>query len=192
MSGVRTRWTSGVLAAAVIAGGAAVPATVLVPVAAAHSVLVSVEPEDGATLDASPDQVALTFNEEINQMFASVAVTTGDDRTNLVVGEPSVEGETVTAEVDDLPDGAYTVGYRVTSADGHVVTGSSVFTVQSAAGAAGDPAGEVDDQADPAGNQIADETSGEATTGVNPALWVVAGLAVLLIGGAVVLLRRGR
>ncbi|MBB1024875.1 copper resistance protein CopC, partial [Dietzia sp. DQ12-76] len=67
MSGVRTRWTSGVLAAAVIAGGAAVPATVLVPVAAAHSVLVSVEPEDGATLDASPDQVALTFNEEINQ-----------------------------------------------------------------------------------------------------------------------------
>ncbi|MBB1024874.1 copper resistance protein CopC, partial [Dietzia sp. DQ12-76] len=80
----------------------------------------------------------------------------------------------------------------VTSADGHVVTGSSVFTVQSAAGAAGDPAGEVDDQADPAGNQIADETSGEATTGVNPALWVVAGLAVLLIGGAVVLLRRGR
>ena len=197
MTAIRTRVTSTALAstalaAAVIAGGAAVPATVLAPVAAAHSVLVAVDPQDGATLDTSPDQVALTFNEEINQMFASVAVTTGDDRTNLVVGEPTVEGETVTAEVDDLPDGAYTVGYRVTSADGHVVTGSSVFTVRAAAGAAGEPAPEVDDQADPAGNQIADETSGEATTGANPALWVVAGLAVLLIGGAVVLLRRGR
>ncbi|WP_244192622.1 hypothetical protein [Dietzia lutea] len=37
---------------------------------------------------------------------------------------------------------------------------------------------------------VADETSGESS-GVNPVIWVVGGLAVLLIGGAFVLLRRG-
>ncbi|MET3860867.1 methionine-rich copper-binding protein CopC [Dietzia sp. 2505] len=191
MTAVRARLASTALAVTMIVGAAA-PATVLAPVAAAHSVLVSVEPQDGATLETSPDRVSLTFNEEINQNFASVAVTTGDDRTNLVVGEPTVEGETVTVTVDDLADGAYTVGYRVTSADGHVVSGSSVFTVQSAAGATGVPAEDpVGDRSDPAENQVADETSGEASSGVDPALWVVGGLAVLLIGGAFVLLRRG-
>ncbi|MFN3339670.1 MAG: copper resistance CopC family protein [Dietzia sp.] len=187
---MRGRLASTALALALVAGAAA-PASVLAPVAAAHSVLVSVEPQDGATLETSPDQVTLTFNEEINQMFASVAVTTGGDRDNLVTGEPVVEGPVVTVALDDLAEGAYTVGYRVTSADGHVVSGSSVFTVQSVAGAAatGDPEG---DQSDPAENQIADETSGEASGGLDPALWVVAGLAVLLIGGAFVLLRRGQ
>ncbi|MBB1057362.1 copper resistance protein CopC [Dietzia sp. B19] len=194
MTPIRARLASTALAATMIVGAAS-PATVLAPVAAAHSVLVSVDPQDGATLETSPGEVSLTFNEEINQNFASVAVTTGDDRTTLVVGEPTVEGETVTVALDDLADGAYTVGYRVTSADGHVVSGSSVFTVQSAAGTTGDPAedpvGDQFDQSDPAENQIADETSGEASSGVDPALWVVGGLAVLLIGGAFVLLRRG-
>ncbi|PTM87998.1 copper resistance CopC family protein [Dietzia psychralcaliphila] len=184
-----------------LAAGVAAPATVLAPVAAAHSVLVSVDPQDGATLETSPDQVTLTFNEEINQMFASVAVTTGSDRANLVVGEPTVEGPVVTVALDDLADGPYTVGYRVTSADGHVVSGTSVFTVQAgeagsgetAIGATGDSAeDQVGDQSDPAGNQTADQTSGEESGGIDPALWVVAGLAVLLIGGAFVLLRRGK
>ncbi|WP_244192506.1 hypothetical protein [Dietzia lutea] len=43
----------------------------------------------------------LIFNEEVNQNFASVAVTAGDDRTNRVTGEPMVDGETVTARVDE-------------------------------------------------------------------------------------------
>ncbi|MFN3601605.1 MAG: copper resistance CopC family protein [Dietzia sp.] len=193
MTATRGRLASTALALALVAGAAA-PAAVLSPVAAAHSVLVSVDPQDGATLETSPGQVSLTFNEEINQMFASVAVTSGDDRGNLVAGGPTVEGEVVTVALDDLADGAYTIGYRVTSADGHVVTGSSVFTVQSVAGES--PAGAPGDQAegsagDPADNQVADETSGEASSGVDPVLWVVGGLAVLLIGGAFVLLRRG-
>nr|WP_244192611.1 copper resistance CopC family protein [Dietzia lutea] len=192
----------------------------LAPVAAAHSVLISVDPEDGSQLDTAPEQIVLIFNEEVNQNFASVAVTAGDDRTNRVTGEPMVDGETVTARVDDLAPGAYTVGYRVTSADGHVVSGSSVFTVADAEGGAGadggaagadgggeaeggagaedsdaggatasDAGGESAD-ADATEADVADETSGESS-GVNPVIWVVGGLAVLLIGGAFVLLRRG-
>ncbi|MCT2060397.1 copper resistance CopC family protein [Dietzia cinnamea] len=206
--------------AAALLGGVTAPAVLLAPVAAAHSVLISVDPEDGSQLDAAPEQIVLTFNEEVNQNFASVAVTAGDDRTNRVTGEPMVDGETVTARVDDLAPGAYTVGYRVTSADGHVVSGSSVFTVAGAEGGAG--AGEAGGEGGAAGGEggagaegsaaggataadaggesadadateadVADETSGESS-GVNPVIWAVGGLAVLLIGGAFVLLRRGR
>ncbi|MEH6622183.1 copper resistance CopC family protein [Dietzia maris] len=203
MTALRGRLASVAVAAALV-GGAAAPSVVLAPVAVAHSVLVSIDPEDGSELDTPPEEIVLTFNEEINQNFASVAVTAGDDRAARVVGDPSVAGEVVTVEVDDLGPGAYTVGYRVTSSDGHVVSGSSVFTVtggaggaevgaesgsQPAAGGDASPAGGSDtgagDEAD-----VADETSGE-DTGVSPAIWVVGGLAILLIGGAFVLLRRG-
>lgn len=215
MTALRGRLASVAVAAALV-GGAAAPSVVLAPVAVAHSVLVSIDPEDGSELDTPPDEIVLTFNEEINQNFASVAVTAGDDRAARVVGDPSVAGEVVTVEVDDLGPGAYTVGYRVTSSDGHVVSGSSVFTVtggadgaeagagsgaesgsqagaepgsQPTAGGDASPAGGSDagagDEAD-----VADETSGE-DTGINPAIWVVGGLAILLIGGAFVLLRRG-
>lgn len=201
-----------VAVAGALLGGATAPALVLAPAAAAHSVLISVDPEDGAQLEASPDEVVLTFNEEVNQNFASVAVTSEDDRTNRAIGEPVVDGPTVTAQIEDLPPGAYTVGYRVTSADGHVVGGSSVFTVagdgsgdeggagtgedgagEAGAGDAGSgpgdaaDAGEADSGSD-AGDVTA-ETSGE-DTGLNPAIWVVGGLAVVLIGGAFFLLRR--
>ena len=190
MTRVRRRLASATVAAALL-GAATVPAVVLAPVAAAHSVLVSIDPEDGSDLDRSPGQIEMVFNEEINQSFASVAVTSDQDKTNRVAGDPVVEGSTVAVEVEDLAPGAYTVGYRVTSADGHVVSGSSVFTVAgeaggSDAGAASDAAaGDGDGEAD-----ISDETSGEAT-GMNPAIWVVGGLAVVLLGGALVLLRRG-
>ncbi|AVM64250.1 copper resistance protein [Dietzia sp. oral taxon 368] len=218
-SPLRRRLGSVAVAAALL-GGATAPSVMLAPVAAAHSVLISVDPEDGSQLDAAPEQIVLTFNEEVNQNFASVAVTAGDDRTNRVAGKPMVDGETVTARVDDLAPGAYTVGYRVTSADGHVVSGSSVFTVAGAEGGAGadggaaggeggatagesgagaegsdaggatasDAGGESAD-ADATEADVADETSGESS-GVNPVIWVVGGLAVLLIGGAFVLLRR--
>lgn len=218
MTALRGRVASVAVAAALV-GGAAAPAVVLAPVAVAHSVLVSIDPEDGSELDTPPDEIVLTFNEEINQSFASVAVTAGENRADRVVGDPSVAGETVTVDVDELEPGPYTVGYRVTSSDGHVVSGSSVFTVAGGAeGAAGAEAGAqsggesgsqagaesgsqptASGDATPAGGSdtgagdeadVADETSGE-DTGINPAIWVVGGLAILLIGGAFVLLRRG-
>lgn len=208
MTVVRRRLASAAVATALL-GGVAAPAVMLAPVAAAHSVLVSVDPEDGARLENSPGQVVLTFNEEINPSFASVAVSSGDDRANLVTGQPSVDGGTVTAQLPDLGPGAYTVGYRVTSADGHVVSGSTVFTLvgatgspTSAPGGAGSSTGAAPavgtETAGPDAGARADDVestgSGEASdedSGLNPVIWVVGGLAVLLIGGAFVLLRRG-
>lgn len=170
----------------------------LAPVAAAHSVLLSIDPADGATVESSPENVVLTFNEEINQSFATVAVTTADDRTNLATGEPVVEGDVVTVDVDELDAGNYTVGYRVTSADGHVVSGSSAFTVEGAAGgdssASANSDASANSQADAGGDQAdaADTADDSSSTGFGTALWVVGGLGVVLIGGGFLLLRRGK
>ena len=203
MSGFRRR-LGAVAAATALLGGASVPAVMMAPVAAAHSVLISSDPEDGSEVADSPEQIVLTFNEEINQNFVTVAVTSAEDSTNRVSGEPTVAGETVTAQVEDLAPGNYTVGYRVTSADGHVVSGSSVFSViDSGAGEGADSTGAAGSEVQPGsgGDQSAETEAGEAEVdaaeesasdeGVNPVIWVVAGLAVVLIGGAFFLLRRG-
>lgn len=207
MSGLRRRLVS-VAAATALLGGATAPVVMLAPVAAAHSVLVSVDPQDGSEVENSPGQVVLTFNEEINQNFVSVAVRSADDPANRVAGEPTVDGESVTAQVEDLGPGSYTIGYRVTSADGHVVTGSSVFSVvgsdaeaggAGATGAAAEETGAAESgqgEADATGAAEAEDGSTDAADsdsdgGVNPAIWIVGGLAIVLIGGAFFLLRRG-
>ena len=68
MSGLRRRLVS-VAAATALLGGASVPAVMLAPVAAAHSELIATDPENGSELENSPEQVELTFNEEINQNY---------------------------------------------------------------------------------------------------------------------------
>lgn len=194
MTGLRRRIGAVTTTAALVGGtglAAAVPGVLMAPAAAAHSVLVSVDPADGSELANSPEQVVLTFNEEINQNFATVAVTAGEGSPNQVSGEPTVSGETVTAQVEDLEPGNYTIGYRVTSADGHVVSGSSVFSVVDSGAAASDSA-----EASDASDADASEADTEASdfgdgSGINPAIWVVGGIAVVLIGGAFFLLRRG-
>lgn len=215
MTGLRRRLGAVTTAAALVGGtglAAAVPGVLMAPAAAAHSVLVSVDPADGSELANSPEQVVLTFNEEVNQNFATVAVTAGEGSPNQVSGEPTVSGETVTAQVEDLEPGNYTIGYRVTSADGHVVSGSSVFSVvdsgaaeaDGADSAEGQPSEAVDSgaaasdsaEASDASDAEASEADAEASdsgdgSGINPAVWVVGGIAVVLIGGAFFLLRRG-
>lgn len=194
MTGLRRRIGAVTTTAALVGGtglAAAVPGVLMAPAAAAHSVLVSVDPADGSELANSPEQVVLTFNEEVNQNFATVAVTAGEGSPNQVSGEPTVSGETVTAQVEDLEPGNYTIGYRVTSADGHVVSGSSVFSVVDSGAAASDSA-----EASDASDADASEADTEASdfgdgSGINPAIWVVGGIAVVLIGGAFFLLRRG-
>lgn len=165
-------------------GGAALGVALLggaagLPAASAHSVLLSSDPADGSTPTTAPREVTLTFNEEVNPDFATVTVLDGAKR-NHAEGAPKVTGEKVTAAVDTLPVGQYTIGYRVTSADGHVVQGSSHFAVGDAGSASPvapqNPAGEEQDE--------------QSSSGSSTALWVIGGLVVLLGVAALVLLRR--
>lgn len=99
-------------------------------IAAAHTALANSDPAEDATVTTPPAAIVLTFNEDINPAFASVAVSSADGR-NWISGSPRVEGARLTSAVGpDRPgNGVYTVGYRVVSADGHRVTGSYKFTI---------------------------------------------------------------
>lgn len=121
------------LAAAVLAIAGALPAS-------AHASLVRSSPTSGSTLTAVPPEVALTFNEEINPQFASVTVKSGD--TTASTGDLEVDGATIYQPLDpEMPAGTYTVAYRVTSADGHPVSGSFDFTYDAPGGGEGEGEG---------------------------------------------------
>jgi copper resistance protein C len=105
----------------------ALTATVTAQVVSAHATRVSSQPADNAVLTAGPDQVRATFNEQLQTSFAAMAVV-GPDGNLWSIGQPTVQGAVVGVGVRPLgPAGTYTVNYRVTSADGHVVSGSWSF-----------------------------------------------------------------
>jgi copper resistance protein C len=101
--------------------------TVNVQVASAHATRVASQPADNAVLMAGLDQVSATFNEQLQTTFAAMAVV-GPDGNVWSSGQPTVQGAVVSIGMRPLgPAGTYTVNFRVTSADGHVVSGSWSF-----------------------------------------------------------------
>ncbi|MCV7099219.1 copper resistance CopC family protein, partial [Mycobacterium palustre] len=102
-------------------------AALTAPVASAHAARVSAEPADNATVATGPQRVSATFNERLQTTFAAMTVV-GPDGNVWSTGDPTVQGAVVGVGLRPLgPAGTYTVNYRVTSADGHVVSGSWSF-----------------------------------------------------------------
>ncbi len=85
-------------------------------------------------LDAAPAAVAITFTEAPDPALSSIEVLdTGG--TNVVSGAPSATGpRTLSVPLaGDLPDGAYTVSWRVvSSADGHSTADTFAFGIGTA------------------------------------------------------------
>jgi methionine-rich copper-binding protein CopC len=98
-------------------------------VASAHAVRIATDPADKTSLATGPGRVSATFNEHMQPTFAAMTVV-GPDGNLWSTGEPQVEGAVVSIGVLPLgPAGTYTVNYRATSADGHVVSGSWSFVL---------------------------------------------------------------
>lgn len=100
-------------------------------VAMAHASLRQALPQPDSQVTQAPAQVALQFNEEVEAQFGAIAVY---DQTGARVdkGDAALDPKDVTrviANLKPLPDGLYTVTYRVVSADGHPISGSYGFTV---------------------------------------------------------------
>ncbi len=111
-------------------------------VAAAHAVLVSTDPAKNTGLTSGPERVSATFNERLQTTFAAMTVV-GPDGHLWSTGAAEVQGPVVSVRLRPLgPTGTYTVNYRVTSADGHVVSGSWGFQLTvSGTGEPGPPVG---------------------------------------------------
>ena len=103
--------------------------------ASAHNSLASTDPADGATVAVAPAVVTLTFDEPAQALGSQIRVT-GPDGAVVSTGDVVLSGSTVAEHlVDARPAGTYTVAWRITSTDGHPVSGSFTFTATGAAGA---------------------------------------------------------
>ncbi|WP_299036135.1 copper resistance CopC family protein [uncultured Pseudokineococcus sp.] len=178
--------------------------------ASAHDRLVSSDPESGAVLTGVPAEAVLTFSSEVQELGTVLEVH--DDAGGLVSdAETQVEGRDVVIAVPaDLGAGDYEVVYRVTSSDGHPISGQVPFTLDVAAPAPtsptttapappAEPAPTTSAPAAPPSSDVVDgsdaaTTSAEADGGVPwTAVGVVAALVVLAgIAGAVLSRRRPR
>ncbi|CAL9476294.1 hypothetical protein SUDANB58_02960 [Streptomyces sp. enrichment culture] len=98
--------------------------------ASAHAALTGSDPRQGAVVDKAPAVVSLTFSEEVSTDGDSLRVL--DPRGERVDdGTPARTGGTTYAVGlhAGLPDGTYTVTYRVVSADSHPVAGAYTFSI---------------------------------------------------------------
>jgi copper resistance protein C len=102
--------------------------------ALAHARLVQEDPADGATLAESPDMVELRFSEPVDAEFSPLEVHNSEgervDEDNARI-DPA-DARVLIVDLEELSEGSYTVEWRVTSIDGHVVEGRYGFAVTDA------------------------------------------------------------
>jgi copper transport protein len=115
------------LATAVVA---AVAALLLAPAALGHAVLERTDPSNDAVLETSPATVSLGFSEAVESALGAIRVfdANGERVDDGTLERPSSTEVAVGVE-PNLPDGTYTVAWRVVSADSHPVAGAFVFHV---------------------------------------------------------------
>ena len=102
----------------------------------AHADLSFSTPENGAALETAPEEVRLTFSEELFAELVEISVLNADgDLVMATEAEqtPPPGTDVIVPWPADLPPGEYSVAYRVVSEDGHPVTGKVTFSYASVA-----------------------------------------------------------
>lgn len=150
--------------------------------ASAHDVLVSTDPADGATVATAPDAVTLTFAQPALAIGTTLRVTgPGGD---VQSGAPRLVDDVVTQRLaPGIPAGSYRIAWRVTSADGHPVSGQLSFTASAANPRA--PSSSPSSSPSPTARAVVESTS--ATPGSGPTTWLWVVLVAVLVAGAGVL-----
>jgi copper resistance protein C len=145
--------------------------------AEAHNVLVGTSPTGGSILAIGPTQVTLSFDQPALAVGTEIIVMgpAGQEQSGAAV----LVNNTVSEHLRrGSPAGRYTVLWRVTSADGHTVSGQFSFTATSPS----------------PGHQTTATTSPPASTASTAAptqLWVAAGGVVVLLLLVVFVIARG-
>ena len=99
----------------------------------AHAILLRSDPARDAILDVPPQQVRMWFSEDLNSALSTAVVVNGDnqraDNRDAHVSSSDPREMDVTL-ASNLPPAVYIVVWRTDSnADGHILTGSFLFTV---------------------------------------------------------------
>ncbi|WP_199423255.1 copper resistance CopC/CopD family protein [Actinotalea solisilvae] len=161
-------------------GGAVVVAAALALVvvgagpAGAHATLLGTDPAPGAVLEAAPERVTFTFDEDVVAVPAGVQVL--DARGEVVASAASVAGARLDVDLTGpVGDGTLVVVWRVVSADGHPLGGSLTFSVGAPSTTAPDVA------ADPGGPTRAPPVLAAARAGGYVGLLLAVGLVAFAI-----------
>lgn len=164
---------------AVVIGSAATAAP-----AFAHAALIRSDPADGATLDTAPTAITLTFNQDIEQQFATVTIS-GPDGSAYAAGDVRVDGPTAAINVKPLTAAPYVIAYRVISADGHPISGQYTFELTKAA-----PAAPGTTMSVAAPTSAAPAAAPAADAGGGFPMWIAVAVAAVIAGLAIVMVRR--
>jgi len=151
--------------------------------AVAHSGVVSSNPAAGEVLTELPDEISVTFSEEllvIEGKAVNTLTLTAQDATQVPLTEIRVEGNLLRAAVPvgDFPAGLYEMNYRVISADGHEVSDVITFSLDTAV-------------ASPATSASPEVVKTESQPFALP-LPIVLAIALLIVAGGFYLLARRR
>lgn len=163
----------------------------------AHDAVVGGNPADGEVVTEFPTTITLDFSGIPKDGFNTIAVSDQNSQV-IFTGEPTVEGQSITIDVpDDLNagPGEYTIGFQITSSDGHATRGKTTFTVEGAGAPADSAAGS--SESNPDAEQVFNEnaSSSEPTEdSFNPTVAILGSLAAILAVGAmiVLLIRRNK
>jgi hypothetical protein len=97
----------------------------------AHAIVVRTSPAQGGVADANITKVDVWYDAGIRDAFAALAVVSASgervDKRDAAID--SADPAHVSASVNPLAAGKYTVRYRALSADGHLVSGAWEFEV---------------------------------------------------------------
>lgn len=133
----------------------------------AHDELIGTDPARDATVAALPEQLTLTFSGVILDDAGATSIVVVDSAcTDLVAGDPVLDGTKVMQPVTAGADGVVTVQWRVVSSDGHPISGEYAFTVGE--GGSGEPCAAAPDE--------------QADAGSSPWVIVFAVLGVIAVG----------
>lgn len=107
-------------------------AALLAAPASAHTALVGTDPVNGAVLAQQPDEVRLTFTEPVRTSRDAVQLfgTAGRATATSAV---AVADAVVVDLPEDLPDGTHVLRWRVSSYDGHPLSGEVTFSIRTSA-----------------------------------------------------------
>jgi methionine-rich copper-binding protein CopC len=147
--------------------------------ASAHNLLISSDPADKATVATLPSQISLTFNEPALAIGSQMRVVgpAGDEAQ----GAPTLIDRNVQQALKPgSPAGAYTVLWRVTSLDGHPISGQFTFTASAGNGGTA-PAPVAGSAPADTALSVPGEGGGGSSTPII-VLLIVAGVAVVIAG----------
>lgn len=182
-------------------------ALLVLPISAqAHSVLEASTPAEGEVVTEPLEQIALDFSAGIEEGSTMTMTVDGEavDFSEVAV----VDDQLVGTPAQELQDGVYNVAYDVLSEDGHPIDGTLAFELDAAVAAEEETATEEESNTEEAAEteaaepETAEEETTEQATASGPEAssedagssltFIIAGFAVLLLIGAVVLMRKKR